>query len=492
MRSRNFAVAVAMRLCVRASMHLQGFQFMNYDVIVIGSGISGLTSALLFAKKGKKVAVFEQAPLIAPLFSGFTRNGVHFDTGFHYSGVLGPDEVGGHMFKQLGCDVEVEQCDPDGYDLAYFEKSKRIFKIPSGYERLEQRLTQYFPKEKDGIKRYMSLVRKEMEGVPFLNLHKRKYAPEELYSFISSNKTLREVLDECFENEELKSFLSFGSVLYGVEPSSASFMLHCCCNGIMYESVWKFKNGSESLVKAYVKALKENNVDVFTNKKAVKIECAGARKTIVFEDGSNASCDICVASVHPKEFVKIAPEGTYRKKTVERINAFEETRSFFMLFAKAKQSLFDKPLSNAGVLREDGLKTDFKDFMYINMSGKEHNALSVVLSVDSDEKLWNLPQDGYARIKNEYTKKLKDWLNKYYPGLIDKMEFLDAATPRTFNRWLNYYGAYGIKRKVNSVSVIPITKIAGLFLTGQATVAPGLIGAMISAFLLDKMIERQS
>ncbi|MDR3113249.1 MAG: FAD-dependent oxidoreductase, partial [Endomicrobium sp.] len=375
---------------------------MSYDVIVIGSGISGLTSALLFAKRGKKVAVFEQAPLIAPLFSGFTRNGVHFDTGFHYSGVLGPDEVGGYMFKQLGVDVEVEQCDTDGYDFAYFEKSKRIFKIPSGYERLEQRLIEYFPKEKDGIKKYMSLVGKEIASIPFLNFHKRKYTLEEMYYFISSSKTLREVLDECFQDEELKAFLSFGTILYGVEPSSASFMLHCCCNGIMYESVWKFKNGSESLVHAYVKALKENKIDVFTNKKAVKIKCVGEKKTIVFEDGLSASCDICVASIHPKEFIKIAPEGTYRKKTVERINSFEETRSFFMLFAKAKQSLFDKSLNNVGVLQQDGLKNDFKDFMYINAAGKNHDALSVVLSVDSDEKLWNLPQDEYARIKNDH------------------------------------------------------------------------------------------
>jgi hypothetical protein len=162
-----------------------------------------------------------------------------------------------------------------------------------------------------------------------------------------------------------------------------------------------------------------------------------------------------------------------------------------MLFAKAKQNLFDKPLNNVGVLRQDGFKNDFKDFMYINAAGKNHDALSVVLSVDSDEKLWNVPQDEYARIKNDCAQKLKDWLNKYYPAFTDKMEFLDAATPKTFKRWLNYYSAYGIKRKFNSVSVIPITKVAGLFLIGQATVAPGLIGAMISAFLLDKMLERQ-
>ena len=465
---------------------------MNYDVIVIGSGISGLTSALLFAKKGKKTAIFERAPLIAPLLSGFNRQGVHFDPGFHYSGALGKDEVGGHMFRQLGLDIEARQCEPQGYDLAYLEKSKRHFKIPSGWERLEQRLIDYFPEESYGIKKYMSLAREEIAGIPFLNFHKRKYAAEEMFSFAGSGATLLEVLDDCFKEEELKAILSFGTVLYGVEPGNAPFTLHCCCNGIMYESVWKFKNGTQSLVKAYVKALKENNIDVFTNKKAVKIEYDGKNKTVFFEDGSRAVCDICVSTVHPKEFVKMAPGGIYRQKTIERINGLEETRSFFMLFAKPKEKLFDDEINNAGVLHQGDLKNGFKDFMYINMSGEKPNAVSAALSVDSDEHLWDLPQDQYDKLKNDYAQKVKNRLNLYWPGIVDKLDFLDMATPKTFKRWVDYYGAYGIKRKQDSVAVIPVTKIPGLFLIGQSTVAPGVVGAMISAFLLDKMMEWQT
>ena len=52
----------------------------KYDTVIIGSGISGLTSAILCAKKGLKTAVIEQSSNIAPLFSGFTRKDVHFET----------------------------------------------------------------------------------------------------------------------------------------------------------------------------------------------------------------------------------------------------------------------------------------------------------------------------------------------------------------------------------------------------------------------------
>ena len=43
---------------------------------------------------------------------------------------------------------------------------------------------------------------------------------------------------------------------------------------------------------------------------------------------------------------------------------------------------------------------------------------------------------------------------------------------------------------INGPVVLPVTKIPGVFLTGQAVVTPGLLGAVISSFLLYKIITR--
>ncbi|WP_026842265.1 FAD-dependent oxidoreductase [Citrifermentans bremense] len=59
---------------------------MRYDFAVIGAGVSGITSALILAKHGRSVALLEKAPRTAPLLRGFSRQGVQFDTGFHYTG----------------------------------------------------------------------------------------------------------------------------------------------------------------------------------------------------------------------------------------------------------------------------------------------------------------------------------------------------------------------------------------------------------------------
>ena len=54
--------------------------------IVVGSGISGLTAALLLAKKGRQVTLVEKLPHIGGFLNRFNRGGLRFDTGFHFTG----------------------------------------------------------------------------------------------------------------------------------------------------------------------------------------------------------------------------------------------------------------------------------------------------------------------------------------------------------------------------------------------------------------------
>ncbi|MDR2191525.1 MAG: NAD(P)/FAD-dependent oxidoreductase [Endomicrobium sp.] len=469
---------------------------MKYDAIVLGSGISGLTSALLLGKKGKKVAIFEQAPLIAPLLAGFDRQGVHFDTGFHYSGALGKNEVGGFMFKQLGLSVPVELCRQDGYDNMRLLTSGRNFKMPFIRENVEQRLCRYFPKETEGVKKYLDLTQKTIDGVPFLNFHKKSFKNEEFFNFISDKTTLADVLNNCFKDEELKSILSFSSLLYGTPPDKISFFLHCCCSAIMIESVWKIEGGVSVLIDAFKKALLDNGVELFTNKKAVKIEAEKTGlKTVIFEDGSYYSCDICVSSIHPKEFVKIAPNETYRNKNRERMFNMRETDGFFILYGLLDKPVEDEGVNNTAFVKAQDFANNHKDFMYINFTpqnAKAQSPISVcaVLSVDSSEKSWNVSQKDYDAKKELITAEIKKKIETLYPKLAKNIKYVDSATPATFKRYVNYYGSYGIMHDVNFAGMLPITKISGLYAVGQAVVAPGLIGAMTSAFLLDKMLER--
>lgn len=56
---------------------------MNYEVVIIGGGLSGMMAAAFLSKKGKKVLVLEQHTTVGGLAAGFNRKGYYFDSAMH-------------------------------------------------------------------------------------------------------------------------------------------------------------------------------------------------------------------------------------------------------------------------------------------------------------------------------------------------------------------------------------------------------------------------
>lgn len=98
-----------------------------FDVITIGSGMGGLTTATALSRMGHKVLLLEQADEIGGLTHTFSREGFSWDVGIHYCGTFRHDQPGGKMLDWLsGGNIEFRSLGtvydtlhfPDGFELA--------------------------------------------------------------------------------------------------------------------------------------------------------------------------------------------------------------------------------------------------------------------------------------------------------------------------------------------------------------------------------------
>ena len=76
-------------------------------VIIIGSGLGGLSTGAILAKNGYDVSVLEQNNQAGGCLQCFTRRGAKFETGMHFIGSAAPGQTLYKLMRYLEIDKEV-------------------------------------------------------------------------------------------------------------------------------------------------------------------------------------------------------------------------------------------------------------------------------------------------------------------------------------------------------------------------------------------------
>lgn len=476
---------------------------MRYDYVVIGAGISGITSAITLAKNGYQVALVEKADRTAPLLRGFSRHGVHFDTGFHYTGGLGAGEPLDIFFRYLGLSERITSFpfDEEGFDIFSCESPGFEFKIPTGFDRLQDTLSNAFPGEHAAIRSYLEQVRATCNTLPYLNLDMEIDPNASLKRILGP--TLREILDALTENVLLKSLLSTHCLLYGVSCDEVSFAQHAAIVGNYYQSVRGIRGGGLSLALACDARLSELGVDVICSGEVngITVGAGGAVTGVQLTGGETLSCNAVIATVHPRVLLELAPEGTFRPAYRKRLGALEETVSAFICFAVSKDPIPSLAganrflLPDAGCFYELGSRAVGDAPLYLSGSYRKdeitpHGFIGICPTLYTETTSWDSSRFGkrpeeYRLYKEKALERMQNQIERAYPDLAGNIQFIEGSTPLTIRDYCNtpLGGLYGVKHMVGQYNPHPTTRIPGLFLAGQAVVSPGVMGAVLSGLL---------
>ena len=95
----------------------------NKKVVIIGSGLGGLSCGVILAKNGFDVAVLEKSAQIGGCLQCFSRHGAKFETGMHF---IGSAEKGQTLsvlmdYLEINKDIRLSQLDTTGYDVISIE-----------------------------------------------------------------------------------------------------------------------------------------------------------------------------------------------------------------------------------------------------------------------------------------------------------------------------------------------------------------------------------
>ena len=125
----------------------------QYDAIVIGAGLGGLTAGAKLAKEEKKVLLIEQHNKVGGCATTFKRKGRTFEVGLHeMDGLNNSNDFKIKLFQELGVfdNVEFVQV-PEFYR---FKKGDFDLVVPHDIPLAIETFTKAFPAEKKVIKTF--------------------------------------------------------------------------------------------------------------------------------------------------------------------------------------------------------------------------------------------------------------------------------------------------------------------------------------------------
>jgi len=189
-----------------------------YDAVIIGAGIGGLICANLLAREGLSVLLTEQHYMVGGYCSTFRRKGYTFDAATHFYPLLGnPATITGKLLLDLGITNGWVKMDP--VDHFHFLDGS-TFAVPADFDIYLARLKREFPEEASALDRFFEVVR-EVYMFGLLSYFRWRDT-DRLARF--RHMTVREALDQHFQNEKLKLLLAADCGHWGSPPSRTSFV----------------------------------------------------------------------------------------------------------------------------------------------------------------------------------------------------------------------------------------------------------------------------
>ncbi len=500
----------------------------QFDVVVIGGGHNGLTTACLIAKTGKRVALVEKRNTLGGLAAS-----VEFEPGFRSAGIWhSTGSVSAPVMNSLGLDGLVQEETPTVYALG---ESELIVPVSGATDRTAFGITQHSPSDGRNYPRYRAFMNRirpvisrflTRRPLNFLEVERespielltrafglRRLGSHDMIEFLRvAPMPVRDFLNEYFESDLINAAMSMDAVLgtFTAPRSPGTTM-----NLLMHESLagQSIKGGSLALTDALIAKAQELGVQVKCGSAVTQVLTDGKFvKGVELENGAVIEAPFVSASCNPKTvLLDLLPVEALTHTTEHRISNFRTAGTMAqLLFA------VDAPVSFQGACADENVShvriAPTLDYVEKAFDAIKYNEFSnepildiLIPSIDNPTlapagKSVVSVLVGYAPYKldggwtddarSALSRKVTETIARYIPGFDRRVIAAKLSTPVELE---NDYGLTGGhlhhgEPGLDQIMVRPIpecfsyqTPVGGLTLCGSGTHPGGTVSCMAGA-----------
>lgn len=460
------------------------------EVIIIGAGLAGLTSAILLGEMGIKTVVIERSPVPGGLLRSYTRQGIDCTVGLHYFGPAGKGELLGQMFDILGVTegLKLRRLGTQGI-LERYIFDDLTFNLPATLPAFKQTLYDLYPDETDAIDAVISTLQTMSQGLRLDPGGRLQSSP---FSVAGADQSMEELLTAAGCSKKLHDVLCVHGFWTGLPMDKCPAPLLLYTLGALLMSAWDLGCTGRQMAEIYAARARETGTDLLLGDPVEQILLQEGRACGVrLKSGRGFSCKNILAGIHPKLVLPMLPEGAIPAEYKKGLLQLAETGSavcVHLLVDEKHQKARDYNMFR--IHKVDGADLD-GTFIQVRPSGRTgYNRVTIIRgSAYSDWHRWHDTQTGnrgedYQQAKMNAARPLIETAGEVL-GPLGDYRLLDVSTPLTMRDWATSPegSIYGLMRSVTldlQYAVMTRMPLRSLYLVGQNAIAPGLLGVTLS------------
>lgn len=479
------------------------------DVVVIGSGIGGLSCAALLARYGYKVTVCESHSIPGGAAHTWKRGGYHFESGPSlYSGMASKGKEGNpmsHVFQAIGEELELIKYDTWNVIVPEGEFLTRVGN-DNFTEVLAKIRNQEAIREWQDLQEYMRPLAAASAMMPPAAL---RYDPGVLVTGIARylpallsagpaalgltgpfSKVIEGRIKDPFIRNwlDLLCFLLSGLPADGTIAAEVAFMFN---EWYRPNSCLEFPiGGSQAMVDALVRGLTKRGGKLLLNTHVDQVAVENGRATGVALRGGGfiKARKAVVSNASVWDTMGLLPSGSVPEEYRRASAATPACPSFMHLHVGFDAAGLDPDLELHHILVNDwerGVTAEQNVVLMSIASVKDpslapegKHCLHAYLPATEPYSLWeglDRRSEEYKRLKEERSQVLWRAVERIIPDIRQRAEVTTVGTPLTHQRFLRRHrGSYGPAIKAGQALFPgPATPLPGLFCCGDSTF-PGI------------------